>query len=220
MTFQQKTRIVLLVVFSLIAFSYPSHVSASTTSSKAKTFKMPNIIGFTYETASKKLKPFGKYLYSIDVLENRSVGFGSDWKVVRQSPSPGTRVAQDDKVCAGVLKLSEDWRTPKQFGCWAEIPDEVRPKTFTNSLFMTIDYRNTLSATFQYRATVQIQTDDGRKLKVMFCTERAVASGSKVGRMRLSGKYFLRDTLAFNSYSGTFKWSISKFERQFGKRPC
>lgn len=186
-----------------------------------KIFTMPNIVGLTYSEASEKISSAGRYLDYIDVLENRSVWDNENWVVVRQIPSPGTKISNDEKICAGVTKISEKWRTPKHFGCWNEVYDAVTPKSISGDvMYMNVDFSNLSSNLRQYRATVDIDTDDGLSLKVMYCTEKAAIPSGKVPRMRLSGKYFTDDAVMFNNYVGSFTYSISKFESQLGNLPC
>ena len=185
------------------------------------TFVMPKIIGLTFDVAYSRIKNLGGYLDSIDVLESRSVWDDSNWKVVKQSPKAGTKVFSSDKFCAGVTQLSESWRTPKHFGCWESLNQNVRPLSLSSdSMYMKIKFFNNRSMPVQYRATVNVDTDDGDNLKVMFCTEKPVKGRTSATRMRLSGKYYANDAVAFYSYRGRITWSISKFERQLATSPC
>jgi hypothetical protein len=182
---------------------------------------MPKIVGLTFDVASSRIEKLGGFLDYIDVLESRSVWDDSNWKVVSQIPKAGTVVFSTDKICAGVTQLSESWRTPKHFGCWESLNQNVKPLSLSSdSLYMKIRFFNDRSIAVQYRATVEIETDDGDNLKVMFCTEKAIAGRTSATRMRLSGKYFANDAAAFFNYSGKISWSISKFERQLTTTPC
>jgi hypothetical protein len=184
-------------------------------------FTMPNIVGLPYSEASEDVSSAGRYLDYVDVLENRSVWDNENWVVVRQIPAPGTRVSREEKLCAGITKISEKWRTPRSFGCWNEVNGDVTLKSISGDvMYLTIDFFNPFKNWHQYRATVEIDTDDGQSLKVMYCTENASPAGGKVGRMRLSGKYFVNDAVIYNDYVGKFSYSISKLESQLGQMPC
>ncbi len=196
--------------------------SSSTQAPKPpEVFLMPNIVGLTYSEAYENISSAGRYLDYIDVLENRSVWDNENWVVVRQIPTPGTKVSKEEKICAGVTKISEKWRTPQHFGCWSEVYGDVTPRSISGDvMYLTVDFSNPSKNWHQYRATVDIDTDDGQSLKVMYCTENATAPGGKTGKMRLSGKYFVNDAVLYNDYVGSFTYSISKFESQLGHIPC
>jgi beta-lactam-binding protein with PASTA domain len=182
---------------------------------------MPNIVGLSYAVAYEEISSAGRHLDYIDVLEKRSVWDNENWVVVQQIPEPGTKVSQVEKICAGVTKIAEKWRTPQHFGCWSEVYSDVKPVSISRDVMsLDIDFSNSHDNGHQYRATVEINTDDGETLKVMYCTEEATAPGGKVGRMRLSGKYFVDDAVIFNNYVGRFAYSISKLESQLGNIPC
>ena len=182
---------------------------------------MPNIVGLSYAVAYEEISSAGRHLDYIDVLEKRSVWDNENWVVVQQIPEPGTKVSQVEKICAGVTKIAEKWRTPQHFGCWSEVYSDVKPVSISRDvMYLDIDFSNSHDNGHQYRATVEIDTDDGETLKVMYCTEEATAPSGKVGRMRLSGKYFVDDAVIFNNYVGRFAYSISKFESQLGNIPC
>lgn len=185
------------------------------------TFVMPKIIGLTFDVAYSRIDKLGGFLDYVDVLKSRSVWDNSNWKVVKQIPKAGTRVFSSDKFCAGVTQLSESWRTPKNFGCWESLNQNVPALSLSSDwMYLKIKFFNNRSMPVQYRATVSVDTDDGDDLKVMFCTEKPIKGRTTASRMRLSGKYFANDAAAFYNYRGRITWSISKFERQLATSPC
>jgi len=230
---QFKTTITLCIFISVIlcnvsgTFARSELVSTSpihgnrSAFAQTSSFVMPKIIGLTFDDASSRIDNLGGFLDYVDVLEGRSVWDDSNWKVVKQIPAAGTKVFSSDKFCAGVTQLSESWRTPKHFGCWESLNQTVSPLSLSSdSMYMKIKFFNNRSIPVQYRATVNVDTDDGDNLKVMFCTENSVRGRTFASRMRLSGKYYANDAATFYSYRGKIHWSISKFERQLAKSPC
>ncbi len=203
--------------------SISSLPSSSTTSlvPKPSTFTMPDIIGNTYSEASDLIEGYGSYLDYVDVLEDRSVWDTSNWLVLRQNPSAGTKVSTKEKICAGVAKLSETWRTPKHFGCWSTYSGDFEVNNFSSDvMYLTSESINQASTWRQFRVTLEIETDDGTKLKTMYCTEKAVATKMRIGRLRLSGKYFTMDAQIFSNYYGQFRYAVEKVEHQNGTLPC
>jgi hypothetical protein len=215
----------LALVFGMAAEGDSSSETTDTTI-PAKPFVMPKITGMSYARAVLKVEKAsqGFYLESVDVLQSRSVWDDANWKVLMQNPKAGATVFPGDKICAGVAKNDEAWRTPKHFGCWGQVSDtgKMDIKMSENRMYLNVDGVNTGQSAAQYRATVEVNTDDGDNLTIQFCSATPTKPGKTLNQMRLTGKNedLFYDTTNFTEYRGRISYSVKKLDRSVGSRTC
>jgi len=192
---------------------------------------MPNLAGMTIGAAKETLSAVDDELYldDVDLLGFRSVWNYENWTVMSQNPPAGTQITKGMRLCAGVVKNDETWRTLNFVKCWQDASDEM------DAQMATVDLRSNTGladATFinegplpaQYRANVDIDDDNGRSYLLTFCTNSPVAPGASPKYLELyidnstaGDKYF---ATLFDELTGKFQFKWTKLEKNYGSLGC